>query len=350
MQGDEGSSGWDAINAALAVVYPAQEPQHFGATLPWTLGGRDPLDGVSVYWNQAPRPHWHFVTYGFSELFAKQSDDPALSGFGFELTFRLAAGPEATAGDRPPTWPMSLLQNLARYVFQTGNVFEPGHYMNANGPIALDHATELAHLAFMRDPQLPPRATPNGALQFLQVIGLVDAEMAAIKRWSTDGVMQVLESAMPLWITDLARGSLLADPALAAQVEAGSRRDGSSTAALMLETLEAHRDRSDGPTVLVLGAGQVASVLDLLAARLPYGRALDLVGDPLQWTFVAGQEDTVAGHGQHLRCSLAPASLQRLTDTLRPVRGTYPVSAALCVEVRPTCLRDAQGEVVRWIG
>lgn len=25
----------------------------------------------------------------------------------------------------PPTWPLSLLQNLARYVFRTGNGFTP---------------------------------------------------------------------------------------------------------------------------------------------------------------------------------------------------------------------------------
>jgi len=39
------------------------------------------------------------------------------SGFGFELTFRLRREPGETA---PPTWPATLLQALARYVFQSG--------------------------------------------------------------------------------------------------------------------------------------------------------------------------------------------------------------------------------------
>jgi hypothetical protein len=111
---------------------------------------------------------------------------------------------------------MNLLQNLARYVFGSGNVFEDGHHLNANGPIALETGTRLCHLAFIADPQLPARDTANGHLQFLQLVGLTDEEMEAVKRWSTRGVLQALQPAMPLWISDLHRGNLLEDPALAA--------------------------------------------------------------------------------------------------------------------------------------
>ena len=46
------------------------------------------------------------------------------SGFGFELTFRLRREPGETA---PPTWPATLLQALARYVFQSGQyaIYQP---------------------------------------------------------------------------------------------------------------------------------------------------------------------------------------------------------------------------------
>lgn len=40
-----------------------------------------------------------------------------LSGFGFELTFRLKKA-EGEAG--PPMWPTTLLNKLAAYVFHTG--------------------------------------------------------------------------------------------------------------------------------------------------------------------------------------------------------------------------------------
>ncbi len=343
---DGGTPGWDAINTALASLYPGQEPRHYGTALPYTLGGRDPLDGISVYRAALPRPHWHYVTYGFSELYDKQSDDVATSGFGFELTFRLAIEP---GEDTPPVWPMNLLQNLARYVFGSGNVFEAGHHMNANGPIALDTDTCLRHVAFMPDPQLPARATANGQLAFLQVIGVSDAEMAAIRRWSTDGVLAALEPRMPLWITDLHRASLLEDPALAQLLQQGSEREGSSTAVLFVETLD-WREEGEG-IVLVLGAGQVPSLLDLLPLRLGHGNPLTLVSRERECEFTPGARDALERGEGALRCTLSPAGLEELLGQLKPARGRYPLAGlALVIEVVPTALRDAHDNVVRELG
>ncbi|WP_369039782.1 suppressor of fused domain protein [Stenotrophomonas maltophilia] len=351
MQDDHATDtpGWDAINDALAPLYAGQTPQHFGTAIPYTLGGADPLDGISVYRVDAPVPHWHYITYGFSELYAKESSDASTSGYGFELTFRLAITPGDSAADAPPAWPMNLLQNLARYVFGSGNVFEDGHHIDANGPIALEQDTLLRHLAFLQDPQLPPRQTANGALQFLQVIGLCDAEMAAIRRWSTRGVLDLLEPAMPLWITELSRASLLDDPALAAQVQAGSAREGSSTGMLFLEKLQARVE--DGVATLVIGAGQVPSVLELLPLRLRHGKPLTLFGADLAWQFEAGAEDAVQADAEVIRCVLSEASQQALLRTLRAERGRYVLAEGrLLVVVEPTLLRDAKGAVIREIG
>lgn len=347
MQDDTDTPGWDAINAALAPLYAGQEPRHFGTALPYTLGGQDPLDGISVYWVQAPVPHWHYVTYGLSELYAKESSDAATSGYGFELTFRLAADKGEHAESTPPAWPMNLLQNLARYVFSSGNVFEDGHHLNANGPIALETDTRLCHLAFVADPQLPARATANGQLHFLQVVGLTDGEMDAIKRWSTRGVLQVLEEAMPLWITDLHRDNLLDDPALAARVQAGSEREGSSTGMLFIETLDWRQ--TAGITTLVLGAGQVGSVGELLPLRLRHGKALTLVSRERQWEFMPATDGAATVESDNVRWALDDAALQAWHQ-VRPQRGTYTVSSTLQVEVVPTFLRDAKGEVIREIG
>lgn len=346
---EAGSPGWDAINAALVAAYPGQEPRHYGTVMPYTLGGHDPLDGISVYWSEAPRPHWSYVTYGFSELYDKQSDDPQDSGYGFELTFRLAMAPGEGGDGTPPVWPMNLLQNLARYVFGSGNVFEEGHHLDANGPIALDTETRLRHLAFVADPRLGAIDTANGHLRFLQVVGLTDDEMAAVKRWSTTGVLRVLEPAMPLWITDLSRGSLLQDPALAGQIEAGSRREGSSTGMLFVETLEWSLD--NGVATLVLGAGQVPSVLELLPLRLRHGKPLVVLGRDRRWRFEPGAVDAIAIDGDEARCVLSDASLQALLDGVHAQRGRYPLpGGTLQIEVRPTSLRDGQGNVIREIG
>src|SRR4051794_12147157 len=106
------SPGWDAIDAALRPLYGDTEPYHLGTVVKWALGGPDPLDGISVYARTEPVPHWHFISYGMSELYAKESGDPDESGWGFEFTFRLARDP---ADREPPVWAANLLQNLGRY-------------------------------------------------------------------------------------------------------------------------------------------------------------------------------------------------------------------------------------------
>ena len=103
------SPGWAAIDAALWPIYGELEPYHVGTVIPYALGGPDPIHGISAYKNGGLSPHWHFVTYGFSELWAKESTDADVSGYGFELTFR----PTCRAVDeKPPIWALNFLQNL----------------------------------------------------------------------------------------------------------------------------------------------------------------------------------------------------------------------------------------------
>ncbi len=106
------SPGWDAITAALERLYPGQEPKHYATVLKWMFGGPDPLDGVSVWKRMEPVPHWHYLSYGLSELYAKESGDADTSGYGFELTFRLACearrGRTARMGHQLPAEPRAL--------------------------------------------------------------------------------------------------------------------------------------------------------------------------------------------------------------------------------------------------
>src|ERR1700744_3389271 len=85
---DFSAPGWDAIDAACEALYPDEEPLHFSAS----TGRRSRpgfLRGISVWKRLLPVRHWHFVTYGLSELFDKVTGDDEVSGFGFELTFWL---------------------------------------------------------------------------------------------------------------------------------------------------------------------------------------------------------------------------------------------------------------------
>ena len=94
----------------------------------------------------------------------KDSVGKDFSRFGFELTFRLASQGE----ERDElVWVCNLIQNLARYVFESGRWFEEHHWIPANGPIKLDTDTDMVGLIFVRDPELPPTDTPHGRVEFL---------------------------------------------------------------------------------------------------------------------------------------------------------------------------------------
>jgi len=80
MADGEQSPGWDAITRAAEQHYGDQEPRHWGTLIKWALGGPDPLDGVSC-WEAVD--HWHYVSYGLSELYEKSSSIAEESGFGW---------------------------------------------------------------------------------------------------------------------------------------------------------------------------------------------------------------------------------------------------------------------------
>ena len=344
--------GWSAIDASLASLYGDLAPQHMGTVLGYRLGGPGPLDGISAYYREHPVPHWHYVTYGFSELYDKEQEDDTLSGYGFELTFRLRAVPGATEA---PAWVFSLLQNLARYVFKTGNAFRPGETMPANGPIALDTDTRIWSMAMTSDPELPALETPNGHLEFVQVVGLTVEEASAATQWSAQQLLDTLLPHMPLWITDLDRGSLLDDPGVAAQVKAGIEGDGSSTGFLYTDVLgvEQHKRMLRAPLVdVTLGARQVDELRSLLPLRIPFGRPFMLAGGGLLLLIEPGDACAATVDGDSVTITMTPACAQDFAGTVRAQAGRYQLAQLPTVSwiVQQTAIRDADGNVVSTVG
>lgn len=351
---EDAAPGWDAINAEFERLYPGQEPKHWGTFVSFRLGGKDPIDGISAFKRLEPQPHWHFVTYGFSELYGKDSELLDQSGWGFELTFRLACDP----GDElPPSWVFGMLQNLARYVFGTGNAFADGHWMNANGPIALETDTKLCSIAFVFDPELPAIDTPHGRLAFVQIVGLTIEEEDAIKSWNTRKVLETLLPAMPLWITDLDRDNLLERPDIAAVVAAGAEEEGSSTGLLYTEKLGWQTRKPflrPVVTEISLGANQLSDIVGMLRHRLPRGQEalVARLGTALLLTILSGDANSVSGDADALTVVLTPAAAAALAATLQPKAGLYPTPgfAELAWRIERSEIRDDAGNVVRIIG
>ncbi len=342
---DEGSTvGWDTLDAALAKLYGDVNPAHWGTLVPYALGGDDPLHGVSAYAAGGAKPHWHYVTYGFTDLFEKETDDPEVSGFGFELTFRLA---RSAADTTPPTWPIGMLQNLARYVFKTGNVFAPGHHMDANGPICLDSETALRAIAFTTDPELPAQRSPHGGFELVQIVGITLDELEALQAWNTESFLELARTRDPQLVTDLARTSWLSDGRFAADVHAGTERDGSSCGSLFNARFGFRGDESK-PAV-TLGANQVKLLVRLLRGRLGHGQNLALVGAEQRVRFQPGAAHSAIFSKDALEVVLTENDVLAITQTLRPQAGRYD-AGGLSWQVEKTHILNDAGEVAQEIG
>lgn len=347
------AAGWDAIEEQMKRLYGAQEPKHYATILPYMLGGKDPLNGISAYKAELPCPHWHFVTFGFSELYEKESENLDCSGYGFELTFRLVRSAEE---QEPPAWAMSLLQNMARYVFSSGNIFASGHYLDANGPICLGADTKLTALAFTDDPELPTIDTPNGRVEFLQMVGITGDELEAMMSWNTNAFLRACHEVLPGYITDLSRDSLLCITGVTDAVRLGIERDGSNTGFLFVDQLDwepaKNRLLSKTPAVLTMGAKQAGTVAKLLRGRLLKGKELTLTSQTLQVVLEAAQGTGYKEGEKYVRIALSEAAVQELSTTLRPVEGEFKLSTfkGLIVQVRKTYIKDQEGNVVDTIG
>jgi suppressor of fused-like protein len=351
---DPEASGWAAIDAALEPLYPGQEPKHWGTVSPAALGGTDHLQGISAYAADGP-PHWHFITYGFSELYDEQWSNPDLSGFGFELTFRL----KRDGFEEPPSWVFSFLQNLGRYVFSSGNTFEPSHHMDLNGPIAMGVDTAIRAIGFIEDPDLPAIQTPNGHLRFTQIVGLTLDEAAVLRSWDATKFLELLARQIPKSITALDRVSTLVDPSTSEAVRRGIESDGSSTALLYVSTLSWRQEKRllrPPKTTLVLGANGVRDLGFVLKGRVPFGRSLSILGPKSLIVFEPGSAFAIATDQAEgtptVRISLSPEGAHELADLVKPQRGTYshPSFPGLEVVVEPSLIRTPEGEIAETIG
>ncbi|MGG4442617.1 suppressor of fused domain protein [Brevibacillus fortis] len=347
------STGWDAIDQEMVKIYGEQEPKHYGTLISYALGGNDPLDGISAYKAVEPYPHWHFVTYGFSELYEKESENEEESGFGFELTFRLARGDDE---EEPPAWALNLLQNMGRYVFNTGNVFHAGDHLDANGPICLGADTLLTALAFVKDPQLAEIDTPNGRVQFLQMVGITGDELDAMMAWNTRGVLDAGLPFMPSYITDLERDSLLRNATVSAAVQSGMEQEGSNTAYLFVSQLGWELGKKSlfkkTHSTLRLGAKQAEVIGKILRGRIKKGESLSLVGPDVRVVFEAGEKPECIPGEDVIRFILDDPTAVALSKQLLPKESSFDIPSlkGIAISIVKTNITDSEGNVVKVIG
>lgn len=170
--------GWDAITAAFDKLYPGQEnPRHFANPFLWRLGGPDPLQGVSVY---DGGDCFHFVTYGLSDLYEKESKDPEYSGYGLEFTLKLRKeGIDDETAELNCI--VGIFNALARLTFEKGEQFFPDEYIYTGQTTGIDVRQRSRLTGFITAlDEAGTIDTPNGKVDFVKLIGATDAELKAI--------------------------------------------------------------------------------------------------------------------------------------------------------------------------
>lgn len=202
---EDDSPGLDAINFKIKELYGSQKPTHWATVVPYELGGKNPLWAVECYINENQGQHFHYITFGFTNLWYDEGfAEDQTNGFGFELTFRYSPLADEQI---LPSWPSDFLQNIARYVFKSGKGFNDFHYMSANGPIRTGTDTEITAFAFYTDKEMGEISSPHGNVKFLQVFGITTREYNDIRQQKYT-VKQLLEKQLllnPLLVTNLKR-------------------------------------------------------------------------------------------------------------------------------------------------
>lgn len=189
---DGEAPGWEAIAQAVREA-GVEEPMHYAT------GALPEQDGAYAI-NAHPIPHgWLLMTLGLTDLFAKTSDDPDVSGWGFELTMRI---PREPGDEEPAPWALRLLLRLSRHVDAERQPFAPGHRLDLGAPLTGEAGTRLTAVAFAPDPLLATVHTVHGALDLLAVVGITADELAEMRRASTEDVLEPLRRADPLLVTD----------------------------------------------------------------------------------------------------------------------------------------------------
>lgn len=177
--------GWDAITNECERVYPNQKnPKHYGTLINWKLGGNDPLEGISIY---DGGDYWHFVTYGLSELYEKETENNDISGYGMEFTFKLKKDNYKNE-EAEIKCICGILQSIARITFTKGEVFNAYEYLYTGQTQGIDTEMKSNITGFITisDNKLNPINTSNGKVDFVEFIGATDSELIALKNKELD--------------------------------------------------------------------------------------------------------------------------------------------------------------------
>ncbi|GAB3743525.1 suppressor of fused domain protein [Nocardiopsis nanhaiensis] len=192
--------GLTRIYEGWADRYPDVQP----LTVQFAADGEtDGLNGVLAY----PMPdHWLLVTFGLTELGEKTSEEPRVSGAGFEFTCRIPREPDDEA---VPAWILRVLHALAQQ-FLAGAQLDVGHWIITPSPLGGEASNgDMTSLAIVPDADIRILDTDNGLVLFFQIVGLMAEEGEYAQQADTVApIIAILRDRDPKMITDPGRGTI----------------------------------------------------------------------------------------------------------------------------------------------
>lgn len=202
----DSAPGWDAITNEYDRVYPEQtDPKHYAPLIRWELGGKDPLQGISVY---DGGEYWHFASYGLTELYEKKSQNKEISGFGMEFTFKLKKDNYENE-EAEIKCICNILQFIARLTFTKKEIFKPYEYLYTGQTEGIDVKMKSNITGFITIPDTDFKTidTPNGRVEFVEFVGVTNNELLALKNSEMD--VKTLYNKLSSDVTDYNRKSVV---------------------------------------------------------------------------------------------------------------------------------------------
>lgn len=204
-------TGWDYIDEIVKKEYDCEPVQNYSVLVSWKMGGNDPLSQISIYETEE---YYHYITYGFSNLdevkLKEDGSKPDYSGWGFELTLKIKK--EQVKDFK---WIAVRLQDYARYVFKTKRYFLSNQFIGSD-PDSLDGINpekDSTITAFVTtyDDKFGVQDTPNGKIEFLQLVGITQKEFKKIveKELTPGKMIEKLKESEYGLINDLYRKDIL---------------------------------------------------------------------------------------------------------------------------------------------
>lgn len=198
--------GWEAITNECERIYPNQtNPKHYGTLINWQFGGNDPLEGISIY---DGGDYWHFVSYGLSELYEKESDNKDISGYGMEFTLKLKKD-QYENEEAELKGICGILQSIARITFNQGEIFNSYEYLYTGQTQGIDTRMKSNITGFITIPDTNFNSiiTPNGKVDFVEFIGVTNEEILEVKEKKMD--VETLYNKIGSDITNYNRSSII---------------------------------------------------------------------------------------------------------------------------------------------